>query len=115
MLEITPPLRHKWNNIPCSRKAHTSLYQVSHSNLDRISVYTRRYLPYAHRRNYDLVKRLGTIAKIHNSSIPVVLKSWEYHTFYQDYVEEEKLFFQDNFETWIFLSDAEVSFLNDML
>jgi hypothetical protein len=106
--------------VSCNKSRRNRLYQTSHAQIERMKTYMPRSLS-SQCKNYDFVKCLEHIACTHNTSVPVVIKSWR-DTKYASWWASEN--FSNNYDcddvypqesnptTSVKLSNDEVACLN---
>lgn len=70
-----PSPYHYHRLVSCNDENRNVLYQVSPAQRERMKTYMSSRST-KQTQNYELVKKLESIAATHNTSVPVVLKSW---------------------------------------
>jgi hypothetical protein len=98
---------HLVDRVSRNKVGTNRLYQVSPAQLERMK-HTMSGDLLSHNKNYELVKRLESVAARHSTSVPIVIKSWKH---------------SDNPNYWFFsglagnrveLSTVELSYLNEV-
>lgn len=94
------------NSISCNNHNRNRLLQISSAQSERIKNTNIE----SSLKNYELMKRLETLASTHFTSVPIIIKSWKYINFSSAFVYFDREYQRDLIE----LSSIEVSYLNEV-